>query len=556
MSKNEVLTKRIEELRDEKNRLQEKIFLKKSSVVDTYSNVDIPFFANDNNLELFNELKNKLDQIHDFDSEINLLNKKFDLYINELELEKRTILNDLKIIENKSGKKRLQKRTYKEFRKGLQIPAKEYALYNSLLNELKAIDAILRNVKHIKREQFKINWSYVKTLSLEDKYRYFNNLGIILLCEDLVNPRIVNIGGEYKVSRNRIDLFKKCHFASLKYGKLKNSNKVRISNFITSIKERIDSINPNFKKNFATASLLFTMTLGFAFCNKDNDSTDITDNNIFDCDLLVNTFDNASETIDNLKFSRLFSKTTKNTEVVEREEDDMFSMEPISVVVVDDNQTSQLMSYEETLEEQEETDVLTFSASEIKNIVFYDDMLCNIDLDVKELNEGNNEIVSDYHLTYNNTTYYVSEKEFYYLLYVAQHECNGTYEDALTVISIILNRCEDYRFELNSPLEVIKVEGQFEVWDEVQAENFANNPNKEINPNVYNALVDALYNGIRNNDYVEFKASNSSDYTKKGEKKYQFVENGNKVHNLARTLDRADEEQEEVKKLILESYDF
>ena len=562
MSKNQILTKKIEELKDEKNNIQENIFFEKSRILASYPSVGITSFANDQNLELFNEIKNKLDQVHNFDNEITILIKKINLYINELEVEKKDILEELKIIENKSGKKRFQKRTYKKQKKGLQISTKDYALYNNLLNELEAIDAILKNVKHIKREQFKINWSYVKTLSLEDKYKYFNNLGIILLCEDLNNPRTVNIDGCYKVNRNRVDLFKKCHFASLKYGKLMNSNKVRFNNVITNIKNKVYSINPDFKKNLATASLVFTMALGFALGNKNNNSIDLSNETLTDYDLLVDALDDTCETINNafdtLKPTKLFSGIDEDIKTIENEDNDIFSMETASVVIVDDSKATELLYCVETLEDEVIEEVSTFNASEIMIVAFYDEMLCDIELSSQEINEGNNEIVTDYHLTYNNTTYYVTEKEFNYLLYVTQHECNGSYEDALTVISIILNRCEDYRFDLSSPLEAIMVEGQFEVWDEIQADKFANNPDRKVNPNVYNALVDALYNGIRNNDYVEFKASNSSDYTKKGEKKYQFVENGNKVHNLARTLDRTEEEQEkvDVKKLVLENYEF
>ena len=65
---------------------------------------------------------------------------------------------------------------------------------------------------------------------------------------------------------------------------------------------------------------------------------------------------------------------------------------------------------------------------------------------------------------------------------------------------------------------------------------------------IYNAINDVLNRGIRNNDYVEFKAPWTSDYSITGEYKVQIAENGNKFHNLAQEVDRTDEDLKDYNK--------
>lgn len=145
-------------------------------------------------------------------------------------------------------------------------------------------------------------------------------------------------------------------------------------------------------------------------------------------------------------------------------------------------------------------------------------------------------IITGLHQTNGNTTYSMSEADFKKIAFVVNHECNGTYEDALGVISVILNRIEDGRYNASTPLEIVTQPGQFAVWNEEQAHSFQLENLKS--PYVLNALNDALNNGIRNNDYIEFKASNSSDYDRNGELKVQLVAGGNKYHRVAQHVNR------------------
>ncbi len=159
---------------------------------------------------------------------------------------------------------------------------------------------------------------------------------------------------------------------------------------------------------------------------------------------------------------------------------------------------------------------------------------------------ANDEIIPGFHLTFNNTTYEFSEDEIKALYYVVLHECNGSYQDALVVTSIIINRIEDPRYP-DDLVSVLSAEGQFVVWEDVLKEISKYGSDFEMKEPIYNALYDCLYRGIRNNDYVEFKASWTCDYSTTGELKVQIAENGNKCHNLAVSLDRtSEEEMEEV----------
>ena len=60
------------------------------------------------------------------------------------------------------------------------------------------------------------------------------------------------------------------------------------------------------------------------------------------------------------------------------------------------------------------------------------------------------------HETHGNTTYALSDEELRKVAFVVNHECNGSYEDALGVISVILNRIEDGRY--NASTCAIKIE--------------------------------------------------------------------------------------------------
>ncbi len=139
------------------------------------------------------------------------------------------------------------------------------------------------------------------------------------------------------------------------------------------------------------------------------------------------------------------------------------------------------------------------------------------------------------HKTKGNTTYQLTEEQLKKISCVIELESNGTYEDALGVASVIANRMEDPRYQkynYTTPIDVIAHPGQFAVWSKIDSMR-----NSE-NPEVLRAINDCFQNGLRNNDYTEFKSSSSSNYSLTGEEKIQLVPDGNKYHNPAISLDR------------------
>lgn len=150
------------------------------------------------------------------------------------------------------------------------------------------------------------------------------------------------------------------------------------------------------------------------------------------------------------------------------------------------------------------------------------------------------------HLTFNNTTYDFSKDEIKALYCVTDHEYNGTYEDALTTVTIIVNRLEDPRYP-DDLISVLSEEGQFVVWEDVLATMSRYGDDFEMKEDIYNAINDVVNRGVRNNDYVEFKASWTCDYSTTGEYKYQLSEGGNKCHNVAVSLDRTDKRNNDKK---------
>ncbi len=160
--------------------------------------------------------------------------------------------------------------------------------------------------------------------------------------------------------------------------------------------------------------------------------------------------------------------------------------------------------------------------------------------------DDHNTIKSGYHYTTGNTTYPMSEEDFYKLVVIINAESNKTYEDALGVASVIANRIEDGGWGGSMPLEIATAQGQFAVWQNSSVRSAAStaaSTQSFDNAEVVKAARDCFFGGIRNNDYVEFKSSGSSTYSSSGEKKYQIVSGGNKYHHLATNLNRVTQNQ-------------
>ena len=143
----------------------------------------------------------------------------------------------------------------------------------------------------------------------------------------------------------------------------------------------------------------------------------------------------------------------------------------------------------------------------------------------------NDNIDMGFKVTEGNKTYSLGDYEFDVVVAVVAGEFDKVEDDALGVMSVILNRCDDSNWRSwagNSPyLQVIKA-GQFEVYFAGYYLDYMPG-GRQYGTHKYNmakqAVIDGL-NGIRNNNYLGFRAwfvsSYSDKYIVSGGNRYGF----------------------------------
>ena len=123
-------------------------------------------------------------------------------------------------------------------------------------------------------------------------------------------------------------------------------------------------------------------------------------------------------------------------------------------------------------------------------------------------------------VTDNNKTYELNDKEFDVVVAVVAGEYDRNLNDALAVMSVILNRCDSKSWSSwagNSPYDQVVMKGQFEVYFEGYYLDYmpgGNKYGKEKYEVAKQAVLDGL-NGIRNNKYLGFRAWWVSEYSDK-----------------------------------------
>lgn len=142
-------------------------------------------------------------------------------------------------------------------------------------------------------------------------------------------------------------------------------------------------------------------------------------------------------------------------------------------------------------------------------------------------NEAMGFVVSD-----DNKQYELSDSEFDVVVAVVSAEFDKNINDALAVMSVILNRCENSSWANwagSSPYKQVIMPGQFEVYfTQIESISYKRYmPNGSLyESDKYNiakeAVIDGL-NGIRNNDYLGFRSNSARSYSDK-----YIVEGGNR----------------------------
>lgn len=123
-------------------------------------------------------------------------------------------------------------------------------------------------------------------------------------------------------------------------------------------------------------------------------------------------------------------------------------------------------------------------------------------------------------VTENNKEYYLEDYEFDVVVAVIAGEFDKNLNDALAVVSVILNRCDDEKWSKwagSTPYAQVIAKGQFEVYFGNYYLSYMPGGSKYQSDKYYiakQALIDGM-NGIRNNNYTGFRAWGISSYSDK-----------------------------------------
>lgn len=136
-----------------------------------------------------------------------------------------------------------------------------------------------------------------------------------------------------------------------------------------------------------------------------------------------------------------------------------------------------------------------------------------------------------FNVSVNNNTYDVTGSDLDLLIAVICVEAGDSIDDALAVISVILNRCDSDKWGNyfgRSPISQVVAPGQFEVYFKNMYYSYLPS-GSQYNSDKYNyvkeAVLDGL-NGVRNNNYLGFRSwqsySYSNNYIVAGGNRYGF----------------------------------
>lgn len=191
---------------------------------------------------------------------------------------------------------------------------------------------------------------------------------------------------------------------------------------------------------------------------------------------------------------------------------------------INDESIETIEAIEINLDEMTKEEILNYSISESKDNNFYDIYGVN---DNKLLNN------SYFTLTTGNKTYeHLSYDDFSLFAAIVEAESSDNKNDALAVASSILNRCDSEKWvdwlesmgkDGTNPIDHIKVSGQYEVYNKGIYEEYLD---LNVSDCVFDACIDCWYNGVRNNTFCSFRASEATDYSNN-----QVVSGGNRFND-------------------------
>ena len=129
-------------------------------------------------------------------------------------------------------------------------------------------------------------------------------------------------------------------------------------------------------------------------------------------------------------------------------------------------------------------------------------------------------IAMGFEVTEGNKNYDLSEDEFNVVVAVVAGEFGSDMNDALGVVSVILNRCDSstwVNWAGNTPYKQVIKSGQFEVYFKGYYKSYMPG-GKHYGGSKYQVAKQAVidgFNGIRNNNYLGFRSWHSTGYSSK-----------------------------------------
>ena len=198
------------------------------------------------------------------------------------------------------------------------------------------------------------------------------------------------------------------------------------------------------------------------------------------------------------------NKIATSVSLLFKEEEELVSDSIVQELVIED------LPAIEVLEVDEDTTVLEDLEDEIKS-----EPLVSVDASKYSNNEPMGFVVTE-----GNRQYSLDDDEFDIVVAVVAGEFDKNLDDALAVVSVILNRCDSKQWSDwagSSPYTQVIRKGQFEVYEAGYYLAYMPDGSK-YGSEKYNiakqALIDGL-NGIRNNSYLGFRAWHIYSYSDK-----------------------------------------
>lgn len=129
-----------------------------------------------------------------------------------------------------------------------------------------------------------------------------------------------------------------------------------------------------------------------------------------------------------------------------------------------------------------------------------------------DVSKYRNNLEAGFEVTVGNLAYKLSDKDIELLCAIVAAESDKSYDDALAVITTILNRCEApnwIRSHGTDPIAQATAPNQFVVYQHGSYEKFMNGNAPET---VQQAVADALA-GVRNHEYLSFRSNSTTSYS-------------------------------------------